>query len=77
MTEPLLAKTLVRDDQVRSFHVEPAPAVGWETSERADEQVVKQQRYTDWHRVERTLTRFTREIDVLREQGWREPDSKG
>ena len=34
-------------------------------------QVLQEQRHTDWHRVEQTVTRFTREIAELREQGWR------
>jgi hypothetical protein len=72
-TAALLATTLVRADHVRSFHVHPAPLAGWEVSEREDQHVVRQQRYTDWHRVERALTHFRRKIAVLLEQGWREP----
>jgi hypothetical protein len=71
MTPTLLATTLVRADHIRSFHVHPIPA-GWEAFKREDHRVVHQQRYTDWHRVERTLTRFRREIAALIEQGWRE-----
>jgi hypothetical protein len=66
---PLFAKTLVRARQVRSFEVAPAPSVGWEVSVRSDEDVVQRQ-YSDWHRVERALTRFTHEISELRRQGW-------
>ena len=70
MTAALLAMTLVRAHHVRSFHIHPAPLDGWEASEREDHRVVQQQRYTDWHRVERTLTRFRREIAALLEEGW-------
>jgi hypothetical protein len=69
----LLATTLVRADHVRSFHVRPARLAGWEAAEREDQHVVQQQRYTDWHRVERAITHFRRKIAVLLEQGWREP----
>jgi hypothetical protein len=51
-TVTLLATTLVRADHVQSFHVHSAHVAGWEVSEREDQCVVQQQRYTDWHRVE-------------------------
>ena len=73
MKTPLLAATLVRADHVRSFQVRRASPTGWEASEREDQRIVQQRRYTDWHRVELTLRRYTREIAELREQGWREP----
>jgi hypothetical protein len=68
-TVPLFAKTLVRARQIRSFEVAPARSVGWEVSERSDQNVVQRQ-FSDWHRVERVLTRFTHEISELRRQGW-------
>jgi hypothetical protein len=72
MTTPVFDKTLVRDEHVRSFRVRPASPAGWEASECEDQRVVRQQRYGDWHRLERALTRFTREIAELRALGWRE-----
>jgi hypothetical protein len=72
MRRPLLQTTLVRADRVRSFEVQPTSSVGWEASEREDQRIVQQQHHTDWHRVERTLARFSREIEELKEQGWRE-----
>jgi hypothetical protein len=73
MRTPLLfTKTLVRAHQSRSFQVQAMHPVGWETSERDGQRIVQQHRHTDWHRVERTVTRFSREIDELRRQGWRE-----
>lgn len=68
----LLAATLVRTHHIRSFHVGPSCPTGWEALQQHDGLVVQQQRYTDWHRVERTLDRFAREIAALREQGWSE-----
>jgi hypothetical protein len=70
MSATLLAKTLVRADHVRSFHIRPVPGAGWEAAEREDQRVLEQRSYTDWHRVEQTLARFRREIAHLREQGW-------
>jgi hypothetical protein len=72
MITPLLATTLVRDDHVRSFHIGQAHSIGWEAFELQDQRVVRQQRHTDWHRVEQTLARYVGEITQLREQGWRE-----
>jgi hypothetical protein len=69
---PLLATTLVRGKHVRSFHVHSSGQTGWEASEDDDQQIVRQGRYTDWHRVERVLSLFAREIEELREQGWRQ-----
>jgi hypothetical protein len=39
--------------------------------EEQDHQVLKQVRYSDWHRVERALNEFALEIDRLEESGWR------
>jgi hypothetical protein len=72
MTAPLLATTLVRAEHVRSFQVHTARLAGWEASQHEDQRIVHHERHMDWHRVEQTLTRFTREIAELREQGWRD-----
>jgi hypothetical protein len=72
MKTPLLAATLARADHVRSFHVRLAFPAGWEASESEDQRIVQQQRYTNWHRVELTLSRYARKIAELRQQGWRE-----
>jgi hypothetical protein len=69
MMDRVFAKTLVRAREIKSFEVTPARSVGWEVSVRSDHDVVQRQ-YSDWHRVERALTRFTREISELRRQGW-------
>jgi hypothetical protein len=69
----IVATTLVREGHVRSFQVRTAhPMAGWEIIEREDLRVVRHQRYFDWHRLERTLDRFAREIAYMRERGWRE-----
>jgi hypothetical protein len=67
---PLFTKTLVRARQVRTFEVAALPDVGWQASERSGALVIDSRRFSDWHRVERTLTRFDREINELRSQGW-------
>ena len=72
VSSTLLTTTLVRADQSRSFQVLAAPSNGWQATEHQDQRIVQQQHYADWHRVERALAHFAREIDALREQGWRE-----
>jgi len=72
MSESLFATQLVHADHVRSFQIRTAFPAGWEVSEHDNQQTVYQQRYADWHRVERTLVRFKLEIAELRRQGWRD-----
>ena len=72
MTMPLLDTTLVRADHIRSFQVCRLRPEGWEVAEQEDGRGVRRQLYTDWHRVERALERFAREIAQLRDQGWSE-----
>jgi hypothetical protein len=67
---PVFMKTLVRATHIRSFEVAPLPMVGWEASKRSDEHVIQSRQYSDWHRVERVVSLFTREISELRQQGW-------
>jgi hypothetical protein len=65
-------KTLVRaDDEIRSYQIQQRSAAGWESSEQGHG-VAERHCHTDWHRVERDLARFTREIAELHRQGWRD-----
>lgn len=72
MTSTLLATTLVRAHHSRSFQIHAARSAGWHVTEQQDQRVVQQRHYADWHRLERVRARFAREINELREQGWRE-----
>jgi hypothetical protein len=55
---------------VKRFLISGMGRDGWEVREEQDERVVKQIRYTDWHRVERALGMFNLEIVELESQGW-------
>jgi hypothetical protein len=46
------------------------PTTGWIASEEADQRVVLRRQFTDWHRVERAVTRFMGEVAELRREGW-------
>jgi len=66
----LFQKKLVRASETRSFHVEKSQPAGWRTVATANDRVSHERRRTEWHRVERDLAQFSREIDELRHQGW-------
>ena len=68
----LLATSLARGGHVRLFRVQSSSPAGWEASEREGQRILLQRHYSDWHRVELTLARFTREIEALKGEGWRE-----
>jgi hypothetical protein len=75
MTTCFFATTLIQGDRTRSFEVRRASQADWEASESADKAVTVRRLYTDWHRVERALLSFSRTIEELRRQGWREAGS--
>jgi hypothetical protein len=64
-------QALSKDDHVRHFEILAEPD-GWRVVERADSAVVRETRYTDWHRVERARRAFTIETSSLRAEGWRD-----
>lgn len=64
-------KSLKYHGHERRFSIQ-ATGGGWEVREEEDSRVVRQIRYTDWHRVERARRAFTLEMRHLREQGWAE-----
>jgi len=61
---------LQRKDHVRQYSIRSARGAGWEVSLEEDRAVTRQVRYDDWHRVERALATFRREVADLTEQGW-------
>jgi hypothetical protein len=68
----LFQKTLVRASETRSFHIEQSAPAGWRTIATANDRVSHEQQRTEWHRVERDIARFDREIEALRRDGWRD-----
>ena len=53
------------------FSVEQQGGDGWDVRSEQDDRVLKQTRYTDWHRVERAMMVFALEIGELEQLGWR------
>lgn len=55
---------------VRSFLINWLGEDGWEVREEQDRRIIRQVRYTDWHRVERALLMFNLQIGELEARGW-------
>ncbi|MGE0815610.1 MAG: hypothetical protein AB7O28_07625 [Vicinamibacterales bacterium] len=60
---------LRKDEHVRRFEI-LVDAEGWRVVERADSTVVREARFSDWHRVERARRAFAVEMTTLRREGW-------
>ena len=58
-------------DHVRRYSIASAPSSGWEVRLEEDRTVRRSDQYSDWHRVERALALFEREVLDLRAKGWR------
>ena len=65
----MFARELTNAGHVRRFTIEQ-DGEGWEVQVEEDETVLRRVRYTDWHRVERALSRVTREVLALEDTGW-------
>jgi hypothetical protein len=70
----LFAKKLVRAGSSARFTSAARRRVGWEAASWRHQQIEMSKRHNDWHRVERVLGRFGREIAELHRQGWRETE---
>ena len=66
----MFSANLRQDDHVKHFSISAAKPSGWEVRLEEDRTVRRLDHYQDWHRVERTLTQFQREVSRLTEQGW-------
>jgi hypothetical protein len=63
---------LTQAGHTRRFSVERLAEDGWEVRVEQDSQIVRQARYTDWHRVERAVARIEQEVQELHDLGWRD-----
>ncbi len=67
----MYALSLRRAEHVRNYSMRQTDSSGWEVRLEEDEKLRRLDHYHDWHRVERTLAQFEREVDQLRLLGWR------
>jgi len=70
----IFAVDLVRDHHTRSFRLDHIPGAGWIAKVWSDHESMQQTHFTEWHRAERTLRTFAREIAELTTQGWLRTD---
>jgi hypothetical protein len=61
---------LRRAEHVRRYTIRSTRGSGWEVSLEEDRTLTRHVRYDDWHRVERALAMFRREVADLAAQGW-------
>jgi hypothetical protein len=66
----MFARRLVCADHVRRYSIAVAGALGWEVRLEEDRTLRRLDHYTDWHRVERALALFEREVRELQANGW-------
>jgi hypothetical protein len=68
----MFTSQLTQAGHTRRFSVERVADDGWEVRVEQDSRVVRQARYTDWHRVERALLLIEQEVQELHDLGWRD-----
>ncbi len=61
---------LLHNQHVREHSIVPVNPFGWEIKLEEDRELTRHVRYHDWHRVERALAAFEREVSELRSRGW-------
>ena len=66
----MFTRELTQAGRVRRFTIREAAGEGWEVREEEDSRILNHVRYRDWHRVERALTRMTRQVSELEAHGW-------
>jgi len=63
--------SLRRADHIRRYFVQAVAPSGWEVRFEEDSELRRRNIYQDWHRVERALALFEREVVELMATGWR------
>lgn len=66
----MFTQELTNAGHVRRFEIRKDGPEGWEMRVEEDSDILRRQHFTDWHRVERALTRVALEIAELQDAGW-------
>lgn len=64
-------KRLRHEEHVRHYSITAGEDCGWEVRLEEDNLLRRHDRYQDWHRVERAMALFEREVDELTARGWK------
>ena len=67
----MFSVTLRGADETRRYVI-ARRGLGWDVRRESDGEGTHQVTYRDWHRVERSIERFRREVADLIARGWRE-----
>jgi hypothetical protein len=67
----MFKKELTNAGHTTRFTITEAGPEGWDVRVEEDRHVVRNVRYTDWHRVERAMSVMSRQVSELEERGWR------
>ena len=57
-------------DHVRHYSITSTGDAGWEVRLEEDQTLRRLANYRDWHRVERAMAQFEREVTELKKSGW-------
>lgn len=57
-------------DHIRHYSITSTESRGWEVRLEEDDRIRRQDHYQDWHRVERAMALFEREVQELTDIGW-------
>jgi hypothetical protein len=68
----MFSKELTHAGHTAKFSISEAFGDGWDVRIEQDSQVVRQVRYTDWHRVERARFVMNQQVSQLEQSGWQE-----
>ena len=68
----MFAVSLRQSEHTREYSIASLGRLGWEVRVEEDRQPTRVARYSDWHRVERALARFRREVSDLTAHGWQQ-----
>jgi hypothetical protein len=61
----MLTREYTRAGHVARFVITRDAREGWEVREEHDERIVRRTNYRDWHRVERAIQAFERQLELL------------
>jgi hypothetical protein len=67
----MFEKKLTNHGHITTFSVTEG-GEGWEVRVEEDSRLIRRACYTDWHRVERAVSKMTSEASELERSGWRE-----
>jgi hypothetical protein len=66
----MFVRKLHQAEHTRDYSIASTGTEGWEVRLEEDRKLRRLDHYRDWHRVERALASFEREVEELTARGW-------